>query len=161
MIKWKIMKHIESSKLIPLTGTVDAAVIKNSLVARMRNIFHVETVGDGAENFIVTATGKHIPCQCVFNVLLKTDAKYARVVVDGGTKITTPTKIIYTLGVLALLVLGQFHGGLNTSTGASAMDFLVFLFLGIFVLYDVNRKLSEPEYILDRVLNAVATEFGA
>lgn len=154
------MKHIESSRLIPLAGAVDAAAIKNSFVARMRNIFHVETVGDGTDAFTVTATGKHLPCACTFNVLLKMDAKHARLVVDGGTEITTPTKIVYTLGVLALLVLGQFHGGLNTSIGASAMDILVFLFLGIFVLYDVNRKLAEPEQLLDRVLSAVATEFG-
>lgn len=155
------MKHIESSKLINLSGTVGNAAIKDSLVARMRNIFHVETVGEGMEKFTLTAIGKDIPCHCVFNVLLKTDGKYARLIIDGGAKITAPTKILYALGVLALLVLGQFHGIINTSSSGSAMDLLVFLFLGIFVIYDINRKLAEPEHLLDRVLRALATEFGA
>lgn len=155
------MKHIESSKLINLSNAVETVAIKNSLIERMRNIFHVETVGENTEKFTLTAVGKDIPCHCVFNILLKTDPKHARVIVNGGARITAPTKILYTLGVLALLVLGQFHGIINTSSSGSAMDLLVFLFLGIFVLYDINRKLSEPEYILDRVLQAIATEFGA
>jgi hypothetical protein len=155
------MKHIESSKLINLSGGVEAAAIKNSLVERMRNIFHIETVGDGAERFTLTAIGKDIPCHCIFNVVLKTDPKYARLIVDGDAKITAPTKILYTLGVLTLLVLGRYHGIINTSSSGSALDLLVFLFLGIFVLYDINRKLTEPEQILDRVLRAIATEFGA
>jgi len=155
------MKHIESSKLINLSGTVETAAIKNSLVERMRNIFHVETVGEGTEKFTLTAIGKNIPCHCVFNVVLKTDEKHARLIVDGGAAITAPTKILYTLGVLALLVLGQFHGIINTSGGGSAMDLMVFLFLGIFVVYDINRKLAEPEQLLDRVLRAVDTEFSA
>src|SRR5262245_44840918 len=104
----------------------------------MRNIFHVETVGEDTEKFTLTAIGKNIPCHCVFNVKLKTDEKHARLIVDGGTKITAPTKILYTLGVLALLVLGQFHGIINTSGGGSAMDLMVFLFLGMFVIYDIN-----------------------
>ena len=92
------MKHIESSKLINLSGAIENAAIKNSLVDRMRNIFHIETVGEDAENFTLTAIGKDIPCHCVFNVLLKTDEKYARLIVDGGATITAPTKILYTLG---------------------------------------------------------------
>jgi len=155
------MKHIESSRLITLSGTVEAAAIKNSLIERLQNIFHIETVGDNAEKFTMTAIGKDIPCQCVFNVMLKADGKYARLIVDGGTKINTPTKIFYVLGVLALLVLGQFHGSLNTSSGASAQDLMVFLFLGIFIIYDINRKLAEPGQLLDRILGALATEFGA
>ena len=155
------MKNIESSRLINLSGSVETSAIINSLVERLRNIFHVETVGEGTEKFTLTAIGKDIPCHCTFNVQLKTDSKYARLIVNGGAKITAPTKILYTLGVLALLVLGQFHGIINTSSSGSAADMLVFLFLGMFVLYDVNRKLAEPEQLLDRVLGAIATEFGA
>ena len=155
------MKHIESSKLINLSGTVETAAIKNSLVERMRNIFHVETVGEGTEKFTLTAIGKNIPCHCVFNVVLKTDEKHARLIVDGGAEITAAAKILYTLGVLALLVLGLFPGTINTTGHGSATDLMVFLFLGIFILYDMNKKLAEPEQLLDRVIHAVATEFGA
>lgn len=155
------MKHIESSRRITLAGTVDAAAIKYSLVERLRGAFHVEVVGEGTEHFTVAALGKDTPYRCALNVILKTDGKYARLMVEGETGINASTKILYSLGVLALLVLGLFPGGtINTSGQGSAMDVLVFLFLGIFVIYDINRKMAEPELLLDRVLNAVETEFG-
>ena len=154
------MKHIEASKLIHIPGAVEASAVKYSLVERLRGIFHIETVGEGDENFSLAATGKDIPCHCMLNVLVKTDEKHARVIIDGNAKITAATKIIYTLGVLVLLVLGQFHGILNTRATGNAEDLMVFLFLGIFMLYDVGKKLSEPERMIDRVLAALHTEFG-
>jgi hypothetical protein len=155
------MKHIESSKLIHLAENVEASAVKYSLVERLRGVFHIETVGEGVENFSLTAAGKDIPCHCFFNVFLKTDAKYARVIVDGSAEINAPTKILYTLGVLALLVLGLFPGTINTTGKGSAIDLMVFLFLGIAIIYDMNKKLAEPEAMLDRVLRALATEFGS
>ncbi len=155
------MKHIETSRLINLSGAAGAAEIKCSLVERLRGAFHIETVGEGAEKFTLTAMGRDIPCHCMLNVLLKTDGQRARLIIDGGAEINSSTKIFYILGILALLVLGLFPGIINTSRGASALDFLVFLFLGMFVLYDMNKKLAEPEKLLDRILQAVATEFGA
>lgn len=155
------MKHIESSELITLAKAVETSEVKYSLVERLRGAFHIETVGESVENFSLTAAGKNIPCHCFFNVLLKTDGKYARVIVDGSAEINAPTKILYTLGVLALLVLGLFPGTINTTGHGSAMDLMVFLFLGIAIIYDMNKKLAEPEALLDRILRALATEFGA
>jgi len=155
------MKHIESSRLINLSGAAGAAAIKYSLVERLRGAFHIETVGEGAEKFTLTAVGKDIPCHCKLNVLLKTDSQRARLIIDGGADINASTKIFYILGVLALLVLGLFPGTINTTGRGSALDFLAFMFLGMFVLYDMNKKLAEPEKLLDRILGAVATEFGA
>ncbi|MDE2335844.1 MAG: hypothetical protein KGL10_00870 [Alphaproteobacteria bacterium] len=155
------MKHIESSRLIKVPDAVETAAVKYSLVERLRGIFHIETVGEGDESFTLAATGKDVPCHCLLNVLLKTDEKHARVIVDGQAKITAPTKILYTLGVLALLILGQFHGIINTSGTGNAEDLMVFLFLGIFILFDVGKKLSEPERMIDRVLAALETEFGS
>jgi hypothetical protein len=154
------MKHIESSKLIDLSGAVESAAIKYSLVERLRNVFHIETVGEGIESFSLAATGKDVPCHCLFNVILKTDGRYARLIVDGSAEITATAKILYTLGVLALLVLGLFPGTINTTGHGGATDLMVFLFLGIYILYDMNKKLAEPEQLLDRILRAVATEFG-
>lgn len=155
------MKHIESSRLINLSGEVAPAAIKYSLVERMRGAFHVETVGEGEENFAITAAGKDVPCTCSLNVLMKVEGKRARIIVDGVTGINASTKILYTLGVLALLVLGLFPGTINTTGKGSAMDFMVFLFLGAFLVLDVNKKLAEPEALIDRILGSVATEFGA
>lgn len=155
------MKHIESSKLINLAGDADIVAIKHTLIERLRGAFHIETVGENAENFSLTATGRNTPCTCSFNVLLKADGKRARIVVDGEAEINSSTKMLYVLGFLALLVLGLFPGTtINTSGRGSAIDFMVFLFLGVFILFDMGKKLAEPELLMDRILTAVATEYG-
>jgi hypothetical protein len=154
------MKHIESSKRIALAAATDAATVKYSLVERLRGAFHVETVGECTENFTVVALGRDTPYRCTLHVDLKADDKYARLMVDGEAAIGASTKVSYALGVLALLILGLFPGTINTSGRGSAIDVMVFLFLGIFVIYDINRKMMEPEALLDRVLQAVETEFG-
>ena len=156
------MKHIESSKLIRLAHAADPLSLKHSLIERMRSAFHIETVGEGIEKFSLTALGRDTPYHCSFDIFLKTDGLRARVIVTGGVEINAATKIFYVMGLLALLILGIFPGTINTTgRGSGAMDILVFLFLGAFVLHDINKKLCEPETVLDRVLNAVETEFGA
>lgn len=155
------MQHIESSKLFTLGTAADAASIKYSLVQRMRGAFHVETVGEGDEIFMLAAAGRHTPYNCSLNVLLKSDGQRGRIIIDGTVGVNAFTKVFYVLGFLILLVLGLFPGTIKTGGAGSAMDVLVFLFLGIFVIYDVNKKLAEPQALIDRVLNAVATEFGA
>lgn len=155
------MKHIEASRLITLASPVDAETVKYSLVERLRNAFHVETVGEGAEVFTLNVLGKNTPYHCALNVAVKTDAERARVIINGNVEINSSTKIFYVLGILVLLVLGLFPGTINTSGHGSAMDVMVFLFLGIFIMIDMNKKLGEPEHLLDRVLRALETEFGA
>lgn len=155
------MKHIESSKLINLPADTDVAAIKHSFVERLRGPFHIETVGESNEHFSITATGRYVPCSCTLNVLLRTDKNRARIVVDGNTGITAGTKILYVLGFLALLVLGLFPGTtINTSGRGSAMDFMVFLFLGAFILYDLAKKQAEPEILIDRILSSVEAEYS-
>lgn len=155
------MKHIEASKLVKLASDIEPAVIKHSFVERLRGAFHIETVGEGNEHFTMTGTGKNVPCTCSFNVVLRTDKTHARIIVDGETEISASTKMLYVLGFLALPVLGLLPGTNIKSGGGSAIDLMVFLFLGVFILYDVSRKLAEPEILIDRILQAVATEFGA
>lgn len=155
------MKHIESSKLITLANVVDASLVKQALIERMRSAFKIESVGDSDENFQIIFSGKGVLYRCTVNVLLKVDSQRARIVIDGKVGVRTLTKVIYVMGILALLVLGLFPGTLNTSGhGSSAMDFLVFLFLGVFILYDVNKKMIEPEILLDRILQGLDAEFG-
>src|SRR5262249_205596 len=137
------------------------SVIKHSLVERLRSVFHIETVGESTENFTLTGAGKDVPCHCVLNVLLKADSSHARLIIDGSAKVNALTKILYVMSVLVLLVLGQFHGSLNTTGGGSALDLMVFLFLGIFILHDMNKKLAEPQMLLDRILRSLTTEFGS
>ena len=117
-------------------------------------------MGEGNENFKVTALGKDTPYHCMFNVVLKAGDKRGRVIIDGGAEINSSTKVFYALGVLALLILGLFPGTINTTGHGSALDFLAFLFLGAYVISDINKKLGEPQILIDRILNAIEAEFG-
>ena len=54
------MKHIEASKRISTSESVDPSAVKYSLVQRLRGAFHVETVGEGVESFSVAAAGKSL-----------------------------------------------------------------------------------------------------
>ena len=157
------MRYIEASQLISTSAPLDAAAVKYALVERLRDAFHVETVGEGAENFSMTMAGKGIPYRCALHVTVSTaGGQKARIIMGGTATVTPATKISYALGILALLVLGLFPGTINTSgQGSGATDFLVFLFLGAFVLYDTNRKFTEMEDLLDRVLTSVETQFAS
>ena len=155
------MKHIESSKLIALAVPVDAGLVKHTLIERLRSAFNVEIVGEGSENFVIKFTGKRVLYKCAMNVVLKVDDQRARVIIDGKVGVRTSTMWLYTLGILMLLIVGLFPGILNTTgRGSNATDILVFLFLGVFLLYDINKKMIEPEILLDRILRALAAEFG-
>lgn len=155
------MRYIEASRMITLANPAESYAVRQWLVERLRGPFHLETVGEGVENFRIDMTGKFISCRCLLDVILKTDGQRARIAISGVATISASAKIAYSLGIMALLVLGLFPGTINTTGKGTAIDFLVFLFIGIFILYDIGKKLAEPEAILDRILGSVAAEFGA
>lgn len=155
------MKHIESSKLITLSHPVETAALKHSFVERLRGAFHVESVGEGSENFSLMLMGREIPCRCTLDVLIKTDEARARIIIGGQASLSAAAKIFYALGILALLVLGLFPGFISTSGSGGAADFMVFMFLGMFILYDTHKKQTEAEVMLDRIVDAIEVEFGA
>jgi hypothetical protein len=143
-----------------MAGDVETSAIKYSLMERLRGAFHVVTVGDGTESFSVALTGKKTSYHCDLNIIIKTEHHKARIIIDGSAEINNSNKVFYALCILTLLVLGLFPGTINTRGQGTAVDAMVFMFLGFFVVYDMNKKLAEPEALLERVLNSVATEYG-
>ena len=153
------MRHIEVSKKIITSSTVDAATVKYSLVQRFRNIFHIETVGEGLESFSVTARGKVTSYFFQVNVVLKCDSSRVRIIIEGKNDVGVPTKLFYVGSLLAVLALGLFPQVLVPPYGY-AIDAAFFMIVGGFIIYDFNRKLDEPQGFIERVLDTLEVEFG-
>lgn len=155
------MKHISSSKLVTVPFETTLESVKLSVVDRLKAAYQVDTVGEGADQFTVTVSGRGSSSDCVLHVSLKLDNNKARVLMDGYSKISTIAKVYYAFVVFALLVIGLLPGTLvKTDGGGTAVDAMVFLFLGMFVVYDMDRKLIEAQQILDRVVNGVEADIG-
>lgn len=155
------MRHIESSILIPVKGIVDAAAVKYSLIQRLRNAFHVETVGEGNEAFAVSATGKTTSYVFNLNVVIRTEEGRVRIMADGGNEVAMATRIFYLLGMLMVIGLNFFPS--TQERGDSVMLLLqamFFLVVGGFIIYDMNKKFDEPQMLLDRILKSVETEYA-
>lgn len=154
------MKHIETSISFATQDKLETSTVKYSFVQRLRNAFHVETVGEGTENFAVSATSKATSYFFTLNVMIRSDHGRMRIVVDGGNEISLATRIFYVLSLLAVLALSFFPSGLDDAgVKGMAIEAMFFLVVGGFIIYDINKKLEEPQQILDRILHSVNSEF--
>lgn len=159
------MTHIEVSKKINTTKKVDLSALKYALTQRIRGAFHVETVGDGKENFTVVAGRKSdvlgtVVYRFQLNVLLKSSTKRACVVVNGNTEITQSTKALYAVIALGIFLFALFPYPETIMTPGAPLSAALLLLVGFFVYFDNTRKLSEPQTYLNRILESLDVEFG-
>lgn len=158
------MKHIESSVKIITSHPVEASAVKYSLVQRLRNAFHIETVGDGMESFSVSGTSNATSYVFNINVILKNEPNRTRILLDGSNKISMTTNIFYILSLLAVLALSLFPNGIDDgstkSAGGIMMEAIFFLVVAGFIIWDMNKKFEEPQQMLDRILKSMEAEFG-
>lgn len=156
------MRHIEASAKITPTQPVDTSTVKYSFVQRLRGAFHVETVGDGNENFSVTATSKTTSYTFTLGIVLKTDPERIRMMIEGSNDVSMATKIFYILSVFVVLGLSLVPGALDPKggNGALVMEAMFFLVAGGFIIYDYNKKMDEPQLFIERILRSIDAEFG-
>lgn len=154
------MRHVESSIKVETPRPVEASAIKYSLMQRMRSAFHVETVGDGVEAFSLNATSKATAYVFNLNVMIRCDDGRVRILIDGSNEISVATRIFYVLSLLLVLLLSLFPSVFSGEGTGFPMVAMFFLVVGSFIIYDMNKKIEEPQAILDRILASVAAEFG-
>ena len=155
------MKHIESSALIFTGKQVDPAAVKYSLVQRLRGAFHVETVGEGVEQFTVSAAGKTTSYVFSLNVTLKAEEKHVRILTDGSNEVSLGVRVFYVLSLLAVLALTLFPGAIESASSSTVLEAIFFLVVGGFIIHDMNKKFDEPQILVDRILKSVEAEFSA
>ena len=160
------MKHIEVSKKIILSKPVDAATLKEALVERLEKIIEIESLSDGTESFSVTGTTgapdsitRH--ARLDLDVSLRFEDDIARILISGTARSARSLMVLYWALFLVMLFVGLLPGSIETSADASgAMDALVFVIFGIFIVIDINNKLSEPKENLSTALESLNTRFG-
>ena len=147
------MTYLETSRKIKTAKKLNAATLKVALADRLRSAFHVESVSGGEEEFTVTAGHKCLilgspPYNVSLNIRIKSNAKAARILVDGKVTTAEISKILYGLALIVALFV---------SMAGISLFFPAILAL---ILYDSHRKRAEPQVYLEKILESLETEFG-
>lgn len=160
------MKYLEVSRKITLSHPATAAEIKQTLIQRLERAIDIESIGDGDAHFSFSGT-TGAPAGIVrhawvdFDADLTVDDGVARVVVSGYARMARSQAVFYTVAFALVLLLGLLPGAISTGYDSSdAGDVMVLLILGIFVMFDVGRKLIEPRELLEAALSSVEAIHG-
>lgn len=160
------MKYLEVSKKIKLTKTATQADIRNALIKRLDKAFRVQKVNKNKAGFsLVGNTGgpKSLVRYAHVNLDVKVikDKTTMRILATGHSKMAFSLLLSYTALFLLILFAGLLPGSIETSGESSgAMDALVLMIFGIFIFYDINKKIAEPEQYLEAALKSLDVEYG-
>lgn len=78
----------------------------------------------------------------------------------GYTQAAKSLLFCYSFLFFLVLMTGLLPGSVESGEGSGAMDALVFLIFGIFIFFDINKRLVEAQEYLKAVLDSLETEFG-
>lgn len=160
------MKKIEVSKKIKLTKKVSEDDIKAAVFERLKRSYNVCKIIDNKKETRAVGTsghssffGRHAKFDLAIDV--QKDDTYVRIMIHGKSRMSRALLFVYSLLFLFILLLGLLPGSIETSYESSgAIDVLVFLIFGIFIFYDINKKVAEPREHLKAILDSVDAEFG-
>ena len=160
------MKHLEVSKKISLAKKVTAEELRAALAARLEKTIDIEKISDGNEEFSISGTtgspgGLTRHARLDLDISIKFDGNAVRVLISGYSRTARSLMFMYWLLFFLMLMVGLLPGSIETGGDSSgAVDALVFLIFGIFIVMDVNRKLAEPQEFLQSALESLDTSFG-
>lgn len=160
------MKYIEVSKRINITREASQEDLKQALLARLRRAFLVEQLKERDSKFhLEGSSGGNITfirnARISIDIDITKNHDIGRIFIHGYSKVAKSLLVLYTALFVFILLLGLAPGSIETSGESSgAADALVFLIFGIFIFYDLNKKLDEPLEYLRAALDSLDTEFG-
>lgn len=162
------MKHIEVSKKISLSQPVEIETLRSSLIDALSRALEIEEVSDVLDHFRVVGTtgspaamARNARLDLRVDMALDADGSAARVIISGYSRPPRSLMILYTVLFIFLLLVGLLPGFIETNAEKSgAIDALVFLIFGIYMVTDVNKKLAEPSELIEAALNSLDTTFG-
>src|SRR5690606_22914107 len=120
---------------------------KRALIERLEKAIQIDTIGDGEGKFRITGTtGSPASLTRNTNVDLDVDiafdAQDVRIIISGYTRPARSLSILYWAMFFLVLLVGLLPGSIETSADTSdSMDVLVLLIFGIFIVFDVNKKM--------------------
>lgn len=160
------MKHLAVSRKIDLKRKATAKDIRDFFVESLERTVEVRSITDGDEDFSLQGTTGSPASMTRYakldlNVKIKMDKDAARIIISGYSRVAISLVVLYLFLFSIILLVGLLPGFIETDAEKSnALDALFFLILGIFVIIDVNKKLSDPKDDLEAVLESINTTFG-
>ena len=159
------MKYVEVSKKIKLGVDVSEEDLKQALVTRFRRTFAVDDLREQPGNIHLSATSggpgrmmRH--ARVNLNVTFVKTKDTARITMYGYTQVAKSLLVCYSILFFMVLLTGLLPGSVSTSEDSGPLDTLVFLIFGIFIFYDINKRLSDAQEYLKSLLDSLETEFG-
>ncbi len=148
--------------------TTDASQqeLKQALIARLRRAFDVSEVREQDSGFHIGATtggpGRAIRhARIDLDVTVEKTGDVARIMANGYAQVAKSLMVSYCFLFFLVLLTGLLPGSVATSgEDSGAMDAMVFLIFGIFIFYDINKKLCDPEDHLQSIMDSLDIEFG-
>lgn len=162
------MKHIEVSKKIVLERKASPEDFKSALVGCLERSLNIESITPEITDFKIRATtgtssgiARHARLDLNVAISLEEKEGIARIFISGYAKSARSLVLFYSFAFFLLLVVGLLPGFYETSQEDSgAVDALFFLIFGIFIVFDVNNKLSTAKTYLETALHSLDTMFG-
>ncbi len=162
------MKHIEVSRKIELDKETTSKELRTALVEYLERTTEIETISDGDAHFKIKGTTgspasitRHARLDLDISIKCDAKEKIARVIISGYARAARSLVLLYCFAFFALLLVGLLPGFYETSQEESgAIDALFFLIFGIFIVFDVNNKLSVTKEHLETALESLDTMFG-
>lgn len=159
------MKHLEVSRKILLAKDVSTDDLKKALLERLERSIEIENIKGSAESFHIAGT-TGAPVSMTRSARLDLDVTIAleqgavRILVDGYVRTALSLTILYGALFFVLLCVGLLPGFVDTSIDGDAADALVFVLIGMFLVYDINRRLVEPQEYVAQALESLNTLFS-
>lgn len=160
------MKHIEVSKKINLARKATVEELRAALLARLEKTIDIDKISNAMGGFSITGTtgspaGLTRHARVSLDIDIKFDANTARILITGYSRAARSLISMYGILFLLMLVVGLLPGSIETGGSHSgALDALVFLIFGIFIVIDINRKIDEPKHLLETALESLDTSYG-
>jgi hypothetical protein len=160
------MCYLEVSKKIKLTREITQEDLKNALITRLRRAFVIDSIREDAAGFQMQGStvgfkslSRHTKVD--LNIQIAKTNENARIIIFGHSHTPLSLLITYSLLFLAVLLVGLLPGSLETGGDTSGpADVLVLTIFGLFIFYDINKKLDVPKESLEAALQSLETEFG-
>lgn len=156
------MKYIEVSRKIEGHSDAQVGDVKELLIDKLDRIIDIENVTENLEKFKVVGTtgtpsgfSRHSRIDLDVEII-KQDRTF-KILIAGQTRIATSLAITYMLLVIAVLVIGLLPGSIESGEDSGAADALVFLFIGMYIIFDMKSKQEEPKGMLEDVLQSLDT----
>ena len=160
------MRYIEVSKKITLTKEANREEIAQAFLDRLRRAFLVETLEETDSGFhLIGTAGSNLKkfvrhSHVDLTVDISKNQETIRVLAHGHTRTARSLMVSYTILFFLVVIAGLLPGSIETGGESSGSDALVFMILGIFVLYDIYKKIAEPKEHLQAALDSLDVEFG-